>query len=213
MGDPAKRPEAQELLKNEWLTSKKTDEEKKPLDAKAFANLKKFHQSSRLKKLALTMIAQEVNVTQIQDLKQTFKGLDTDNDGMVSQEEIKQAIEELKKKGNYSFDVELLHQYLSKLDTDGSGKIDWSEFVASMMDKRTYETEAGLWKAFQKLDLDHDGFITKAELKTVLSGASDDVATAELAEIAEQVDRIMKESDTNGDDMISFAEFKACVNL
>merc|ERR1712039_927900 len=213
MGDPAKRPEAQELLKNEWLTSKKTDEEKKPLDAKAFANLKKFHQSSRLKKLALTMIAQEVNVTQIQDLKQTFKGLDTDNDGMVSQEEIKQAIEELKKKGDLSFDPELLHQYLAKLDTDGSGKIDWSEFVASMMDKRNYETEAALWKAFQKLDLDHDGFITKAELKTVLSGASDDMGEDGLSKIAAEVEKIMKESDTNGDDKISFDEFKASVNL
>merc|ERR1711870_44026 len=132
---------------------------------------------------------------------------------MVSQEEIMHAIDDLKKKGNLSFDVNDLQTYLSKLDTDGSGKIDWSEFVASMMDKRNYETEAALWKAFQKLDLDHDGVITKAELKQVLSGAAGDASDSDLAKIAEDVDKIMKESDTNGDDKISFDEFKASVNM
>merc|ERR1712087_532662 len=109
---------------------------------------------------------------------------------MVSQEEIMQAIDDLKKKGNLSFDVNDLATYLAKLDTDGSGKIDWSEFVASMMDKRTYETEAALWKAFQKLDLDHDGFITKAELKTVLSGCAGELEDAEAAKIAEEVEKM-----------------------
>merc|ERR1712151_1094457 len=126
---------------------------------------------------------------------------------------IMQAMDELKKKDNLGFDVDALQTFLSKLDTDGSGKIDWSEFVASMMDRRTYETESTLWKAFSKLDLDHDGFITKAELKTVLSGAQGDCNDAELAKIVEDVEKIMKESDTNGDDKISFDEFKDSIKL
>merc|ERR1712151_147073 len=126
---------------------------------------------------------------------------------------IMQAMDELKKKGNLGFDVDALQTFLSKLDTDGSGKIDWSEFVASMMDKKTYETEATLWKAFSKLDLDHDGFITKAELQKVLSGCDGELEDAEAAKIAEEVEKMMKESDTNGDDKISFDEFKDSIKL
>merc|ERR1712097_131961 len=87
---------------------------------------------------------------------------------------------------------------LKSLDTDGSGCIEYSEFIAATMDRAAYTQETALWAAFRVFDLDNDGVITKDELKKVLQTDAS-VAAA------------LKEVDTDGDGTISFEEFKAAM--
>lgn len=54
------------------------------------------------------------------------------------------------------------------IDTDGSGKVDYTEFLAATMEKSLYMKEDKLIQAFKMLDLDDNGKISKAELKSVL---------------------------------------------
>merc|ERR1712217_653827 len=157
-------------------------------------------------KMALTMIAQEMKASDLEELKAVFNGLDKNHDGTLSHDEVLQAIAEVKSKGNYSFNPEDLERYLLKLDTDGSGKIDWSEFLASMMSKNSVENETTLWKAFRRFDLDGDGQITKTELKAIFS--QNEEAALDDAAVAKAVEDLMKDGDTDGDAQISFEEFK-----
>merc|ERR1712014_519108 len=80
------------------------------------------------------------------------------------------------------------------LDGDGSGYIDYSEFLAATLDRRTLLTEDVCWIAFNIFDLDNDGRITQAELKQVLSvdGVSEAVGL-------KSIDCVIKELDTDGD--------------
>merc|ERR1712217_228034 len=156
-------------------------------------------------KMALTMIAQEMKASDLEELKAVFNGLDKNHDGTLSHDEVVQAIADVKSKGNYSFNPEDLERYLLKLDTDGSGKIDWSEFLASMMSKNSVENETTLWKAFRRFDLDGDGQITKSELETILKESTEDLDTSK---VAQAVETLMKDADTDGDAQISFEEFK-----
>merc|ERR1712039_768979 len=157
--------------------------------------------------MALTMIAQEMKEKDIEELKVIFKGLDKNHDGTLSHDEIMAAIAEVKKKGSYSFNPQDLERYLLKLDTDGSGKIDWSEFLASMMSKQSIENETTLWKAFRRFDLDGDGQITKKELETILTQNKDE-GELDAAAIAKAVETLMKDGDKDGDSQFSFEEFK-----
>eukprot|EP00356_Strombidium_inclinatum_P013509 CAMPEP_0170487134 /NCGR_PEP_ID=MMETSP0208-20121228/6000_1 /TAXON_ID=197538 /ORGANISM="Strombidium inclinatum, Strain S3" /LENGTH=93 /DNA_ID=CAMNT_0010761311 /DNA_START=3 /DNA_END=284 /DNA_ORIENTATION=+ len=77
----------------------------------------------------------------------------------------------------------------------------------SMADKKlTTEQAAELKKAFQVMDTNGDGFVTKDELKNLLKGLGEEVTD-------EVVDEMIKIADENGDGKVEFTEFvKAATN-
>ena len=56
---------------------------------------------------------------------------------------------------------------LKAADTDGSGEIDYTEFLAATIDERIYLREDYLRNAFNMFDKDHNGSISKQELKDI----------------------------------------------
>lgn len=89
----------------------------------------------------------------------------------------------------------------SAVDIDGSGYIDYSEFVVASMNEKNILTNEKLQAAFKMFDKDGSGFISADEIKEVLGfGKSLDEA---------QIMDIIKQVDDNGDGQISFDEFSA----
>lgn len=86
--DEAKRSPAKELLNDPFLT-KAASRPTVNVSPKVVANLKNFHGKQRFKKLALTAIASQMTGKEIEELKQTFLGLDTNRDGTLTLEEMK----------------------------------------------------------------------------------------------------------------------------
>lgn len=85
-------------------------------------------------------------------------------------------------------------------DADGSGEIDYSEFVVATMDKRKLLSNEKLETAFNLFDKDGSGSISANEVRDVLGGQKN---------IDDKVwNDIICEVDGNGDGEISFAEFK-----
>lgn len=71
------------------------------------------------------------------------------------------------------------------------------------MDEREYTREDNLWNAFQVFDRDNSGTISKQELKKALAdGLNGQITDKEATELVNM-------ADTNGDNVIDFAEFKA----
>lgn len=59
---------------------------------------------------------------------------------------------------------------LKAADTDRSGTINYTEFLAATMDATTFLREAYLRTAFKMIDSDHSGKIDANELKKLLEG-------------------------------------------
>lgn len=85
-------------------------------------------------------------------------------------------------------------------DADGSGEIDYSEFVVATINKTRLLSDEKLVAAFKLFDKDSSGSISADEVKEVLGVGKN---------IDENIwNEIILEVDANGDGEISFEEFK-----
>lgn len=109
-----------------------------------------------------------------------------------------------------SSDFHFIFKHYS-IDTDGSGKIDYTEFLAATMEKSIYMKEDKLHQAFKMLDQDGNGKISREELKNVLGSKYNLVFCFYLKQkifLKEELgheytesywDNMIKEVDKNGD--------------
>ncbi|CAE8598437.1 unnamed protein product, partial [Polarella glacialis] len=88
------------------------------------------------------------------------------------------------------------------IDSDGSGVIDYTEFLAATLDKKAYMQEDVCWSAFRVFDRNGDGTISQDELKMVLNGGD---LTSVVG--AKAIADLLMEIDGNGDGVIDFQEF------
>ena len=130
------------------------------------------------------------------DLQKAFKVLDKDNDGVLSKDELAQGYEKY-----FGQDAaEMVDRIFVKADIDGSGEIDYSEWVVATIDKKKLLSEDKLMATFSLFDKDGGGTISSHEVKAVLCSGQD---------ISDEVwHRVVQEADMDGNGEIDFAEFK-----
>jgi len=128
---PDKRLKSPEVLAHPWM-KEDIKNKAKPLPLN-FNALKNFTQHHKLKKVALTFIASQLSENEISDLGKLFRQLDKNSDGKLTIDEIKEGLSGVTDK---SFDE--VRKVISSIDTDGSGKIDYTEFLAATMEKSLY---------------------------------------------------------------------------
>jgi len=108
--------------------------------------------------------------------------------------------------------TKVIEEIIKGVDKDGSGEIDFGEFVALMVDQEkekqsttSSRKEEELRKAFNKFDSDHSGYITHDELKLAMKIMGEDLSE-------EEIKQMMEEADTDGDGRVDFAEFCKMMN-
>lgn len=135
---------------------------------------------------------------QIKEIKEAFALFDRDGDGHITPNEIGIVMRSL---GQNPTEADL-HDLMEEVDTDKSGNLDFSEFLAMM--KRKYkqmeDTQESVKEAFKMFDKDGDGFITADELKYVMTNLGEKLTEQEA-------DEMLREADTNGDGVINYEEF------
>ncbi|GFP79111.1 calcium-dependent protein kinase isoform 2 [Phtheirospermum japonicum] len=184
--DPKKRITATEVLEHPWIKGEEASD--KPLDSAVLSRMKQFRAMNKLKKLALKVIAENLSAEEIQGLKAMFTNMDTDNNGTITYEELKDGLARL---GSKLTEAEA--------DVDGNGTIDYIEFITATMHRHRLEREENLYKAFLFFDKDSSGFITRDELETAMQ----EYGMGDPSTIKE----IISEVDTDNDGRINYEEF------
>ena len=85
-----------------------------------------------------------------------FDGIDRDGNGMIDAAEI---AESLQRSGDLSTSEEEISELIKQMDTQGTGFILQSTFLAATMNRSLLERKDLLESAFKKLDSDGDGLI------------------------------------------------------
>jgi calcium-dependent protein kinase len=188
-----KRISAKEVLEHPWF--KKIDNEENADIQIDLHSFKDYVNSCKLKKMTLTYIASRLNENDVSNLREIFTSFDKNKDGHISLEELKNGLEKLNGK---EIDNQEIEKIFLSLDTDKNGQIGYTEFLASIINERTYLNEERLYEAFVNLDKNGSGKISKDEIKTVImkNNANDNC-----------VEKIIEKVDKNGDGVIDYNEF------
>jgi len=195
--NPKERFTAEQALNHVWVTKTAPKAKGVSLSGGLVDNLRTFRSQNKLKKAALHVIATQLSENQIKTLRDTFVMLDENGDGLLTSKELREGIT----KAGFEEVPADLQQILEDVDSDGSGMIDYTEFLAATLDKQMYLQEDICWAAFRVFDRDGDGKISKEEIAQVLGDG--DIASMAKRDIAE----LMKDVDANGDGEIDFQEF------
>lgn len=197
--DPKERFTAQQALNDVWVKDKAPKSTNVAIGAGIVGNLQNFRSANKFQQAALHIIASQMGEGQIKELRALFIQLDDNGDGTLTVAEMKAG---LSKAGLKDIPADL-KQILEGVDSDGSGKIDYTEFLAATLDKKVYMSEDACWQAFRVFDRNGDGKIDKDEIRQVLN--DDSVKAAAAKDMAD----VMADIDKNGDGEIDFEEFMA----
>ena len=107
----------------------------------AMTNLKGFTAKTHLQEAAMTYIVSQMSTTDHQDLMLTFKRFDKNGNGTISKEELLEGYRDLYKDRSIA-DLQLeVNNIWTKIDMDGSGTIDYTEWSVGTINKANVITK------------------------------------------------------------------------
>eukprot|EP00450_Noctiluca_scintillans_P000703 CAMPEP_0194482798 /NCGR_PEP_ID=MMETSP0253-20130528/4573_1 /TAXON_ID=2966 /ORGANISM="Noctiluca scintillans" /LENGTH=499 /DNA_ID=CAMNT_0039322359 /DNA_START=67 /DNA_END=1566 /DNA_ORIENTATION=- len=199
---PEDRFTAEQALTDPWIRDHAPQAVTVELEPTFINKLRHFQSANQLKQAALQIMAKQLTEDQLKQLRDVFQSLDVNQDGCLTIQEMRDGLA----RSNISDVPADLQQIMEHIDSDGSGEIEYNEFLAACLDRRLYMKEDVCWSAFRVFDRNGDGKISKEELRQVLHDSSvQEVAGTAAASI----EMLMNDVDRNGDGEIDFQEFFA----
>jgi len=191
------RPSAVELLQHDWLKPTVSmediglisDEDGEEeiiilLPNNLLVSFQLYLQANQLKRVSLNALAK--NYTLLPEYQRIFSLLDRTYSGSLSKEEFMKAFTA---SGFSSHEIERL---FTQMDMNETGAVDYTEWVAATLEASGELEEDQIQEAFDLLDEDRSGAITKKNLVTLLIGKN-----------PTKLKRIIKKSTTSAEEVLA----------
>ncbi|CAB9509994.1 MAP kinase-activated protein kinase 2 (Fragment) [Seminavis robusta] len=192
--NPKERLNATGALAHDWLQHQNQYSDEAPSEELVMGLQNSFiayKNTPTLKKLALNVIAHNSRTDEIMELRKLFSKYDTAKNGVISYKEFESALKES------GMSDELLQDVFESIDVNNTGHINYTEFLAATIEYHGYVEEERVAAAFDRLDSDDSGFISRENLREILGHDCKE----------EEIDDIIKSVDQDSDGKISYQEF------
>lgn len=189
------RPNVEEVLADVWFKEVKLSDVE--LNKNVLLNLKSFTTKNKMQQAIFYFLVNHMATKEEQqELLNTFRALDLNNDGVISRDELLQGFKKIDNALTEA-DVSVM---IKKIDNNQSATIDYTEFVAATIDKKNLLSDEKMKACFNMFDKDRSGKISIAEFKNMFMGNDvvDDTVWTDL----------VKQADENNDGEIDFSEFR-----
>lgn len=194
--DPKLRMNASAALEHDWFSKEFPLSDRAPnqemMDS-VHDTIVHYGAVSEFKKMALMVIAHKSTTEEIFGLRQAFDAFDTANNGTISLEEFKAAME----KSEVKYSEKDIEKIFQSIDVGADGEIYYLEFLAATLEAHGRITEERLAEAFDRIDSDDSGIISKKNLRELLGEKYSE----------EKINNILNEADTDKDGGINFDDF------
>ena len=127
--EPEQRATAAELLQHEWFVTAVSTPETQ-LGAHMLKHLRAFAGMSRMKRLALVVLARTLTDRDVMRLRELFLRMDHNKDGRVSADQLHNALASV----GAAIEEEQMRALLQASDIDGNGEVEYEAFIAAMID-------------------------------------------------------------------------------
>ncbi|CAD8202476.1 unnamed protein product [Paramecium octaurelia] len=162
------RPTAADALKDRWIEKAKLKKLALKINP-ALTNLRKFQKCEVLVEAIIMQIVQ-MTLTQEQkgEILQIFQEFDSNRDGKISTQEL---IEGYKKyQTSTKLEDQDIEKLVKKIDSNGNGYLDYTEFLLACQDKKKLLTVEKLKLVFAQLDVDKDNALSMMEMRRIFGG-------------------------------------------
>mmetsp|Transcript_53109 Transcript_53109/g.99512 ORF Transcript_53109/g.99512 Transcript_53109/m.99512 type:complete len:559 (+) Transcript_53109:115-1791(+) len=218
--DPVLRMDVGQALDHKWLKPRNAKDSRPVLDRDALRALRRYADTSRVRRAVLQLLAQELAPDETKDLREIFLSLDKTGEGTISLGELKEAIrgEDQPDQPGAPEDgtspkspkspktpaarlrrakSEVIGSLFEVLDANGDEQVYYSDFLAATMDVRKQLREEAVLSAFNRLDADRSGTITPNDLRQVIGETFEGV----------NVELLVREADAACRGELTFQDF------
>ncbi|KAL5195951.1 Calmodulin-like protein 8 [Glycine soja] len=135
----------------------------------------------------------------IVEFLEAFCLFDRDGDGCITMEELASALRTLNQNNPRKEELQIM---MNEVDMNGSGTIEFGQFLNLMARKMKKQSEAEeeLKEAFKLFDKDQDGYISPTELLSAMRNIGVKITEEEL-------EHMIRLADLDGDGRVNYEEF------
>lgn len=132
------------------------------------------------------MASMVVNKGEQDELLAAFQALDLDGNGVLTVDELISGYKKIYPTMLGEEVEKIVVDLVNKIDVNGSGQIDFTEFIVASMNQTMLLNGNKISRAFQMFDADNDGYIDRKELKVAMGGIN--LTDGEWDKLIEQYD-------------------------
>lgn len=158
--DERARLTMKQVLSHAWFST--PEGKQQVLSQEQLQCLLGFHRHNALEHAVLVDVASQVPIDQLHGIARTFEAMDVDCSGQLDAQEFAAALQ------NAGLEPQLAAQAAQSISLDCGGCVEFSTFVAALVQSQRSLFRRHLRNAFNRLDTDGSGFITQDELRHLL---------------------------------------------
>ena len=201
-----KRLSAKQILKNNWINNNKNNHFNSQLNIN-IQSIFDYQKMSLFKKIILIFISWRLNDEEVKNIKNLFYFIDKDKKGTLNINDLSKGIEILvnennlnEKNNKINFNDLNIENIFKSIDLEKNGKINYTEFIAALIDKNIYLKDEKLNEAFDSIDIESNGKIYVKDIKQFLNIQDNNYDNI--------IEEWIKENDYNEDGNIDFNDFQ-----